>query len=361
MTDVRWCPADRLGELQRFIDEQWSAGHVLARDAELLRWQHPRPDPAALSVLIADGDDGQIAGILGIIPAPFCQHGRRREGAWLTTWVVRPDERSRLLGVALLRHAIDHTDGLVATTGGNQTTMRILRTQRFHLVDAIPRWVRPVSAPALERLMLAAGSTELALGPSHIPAPPPPSSSDVRVTGFTDAAAAAWDEAWRVRLAPGIVGTWRDAAYLRWRYAEHPSFDYLMSVALGDQGEARGLIVARRVAVRDRDEEVVRIVELLGDPGAQHTLVADLLASVDPEQTAFVDFYCTSERFADALVQAGFARENPDAPLPSLFAPLDARRASLTGAFAAAGDDAALFAGDDVYFTRSDGDQDRPN
>lgn len=360
MTDIGWCPARRLDELQGFIDEEWSRGHVLATDAELLRWQHPRPDPDELSVLIADGDDGAIAGILGIIPAPFCERGERREGAWLTTWVVRPAERSRLLGVALLRHAIDHTDGLVATTGGNRTTMRILRTQRFHLVDAIPRWVRPVSAPALERLMLAAGSTALAFAPARGPAPAVPLVSDVRVAALGDEVAAAWDEAWR-RLAPGLVGTWRDAAYLRWRYLQHPSFDYTVSVALDPGGEALALLVARRQPVRDRDEEVVRIVELLGDPGAQRTLVADMLATVDPDQTAFVDFYCTSAPFAAALQEAGFHRENPEAPFPSLFQPLDARRASLTGAFAASGRDASLFTGDDVYFTRSDGDQDRPN
>ena len=359
MTAVRWCPVDRLGELQRFIDEQWGRGHVLARDAELLRWQHPRPDPGELSVLIADGDGGEIAGILGIIPAGFCEHGTRRAGAWLTTWVVRPEERQRQLGLVLLRHVIDTTDGLVATLGGNKLTMGMLRALRFHVRDAVPRWVRPVSASALESLLHAAGATVPAVPP--VDGEPPRASPGVEAVPFSDELAPAWDAAWSERFAPGLVGTWRDAAYLRWRYAEHPRFDYHVSLARADGGEVRGLLVSRPQRVRDRDEEVVRVVELLGDPDAQAALIVALLDRVDGERTAFIDFYCTSGRFAATLERFGFAPEDPAAPLPSLFQPLDPRRARLTGAFGAAGRDADLFAGEDVYFTRSDGDQDRPN
>lgn len=352
MSSIAWCPAARLDELQAFIDEHWKRGHILARDAELLRWQHPRTEDE-LSFLVVDDASGAIAGILGIIPADCCFAGERRPGHWLTTWVVREDLRTQHIGLALLRALLDETGGLVATLGGNDTTMRMLGALRFHTVPSVPRWVRPVSAPALDALLTAAGAGRWTGDVD----PAPAGGGGLDVGGFD---APAWDAAWAADFAPGLVGTWRDAAYVQWRYRDHPRFDYRVRLAT-EGGRARGLAVWRRQVVEGRAEEVLRIVELLGDEAAGRALVAEILAEAAESAVAFADFYCTSPAFAAPLESAGFAREDPGGPvLPALFQPLDARRTALTGAFWAS-DGTERFAGRDVYFTRSDGDQDRPN
>ena len=69
---IDWLPVSRLEELQAFVDEHWRRGHVLARDAELLRWQHRRrADPETLAVLLAE-EDGRIAAMLGWIEFDAC-------------------------------------------------------------------------------------------------------------------------------------------------------------------------------------------------------------------------------------------------------------------------------------------------
>jgi len=353
---IGWCPVARLDELQSFIDEHWKRGHVLARDVALLRWQHPRENPNELSVLVADEDDGRMQGILGIIPVPYCRHGERGEGAWLTTWVVTEAARRRQLGLALLRRAMDGPD-FVGTIGGNETTMRLLRALGFATRPAVSRWVRAGDRAALASLMQAAGANSAALSPASQMVP---AASGAEVQPWSPELAAPWDRTWRERVASGLVGTWRDSDYLRWRYLEHPRFRYELRVIRDPAGGVRALVVWRRQAIQDRSEEVVRVLELLGEPAAAATLARDLVRETGTERTAFLDFYCTSTAFAAPLEAAGFVPEHTlGAELPALFQPLDPRRTALTAAFWAPGKEA--FDGADVYFTRSDCDQDRPN
>jgi hypothetical protein len=356
-----WCPVERIPELQAFIDQHWKQpGHVLSRDRELLCWQHPHPCDDRLSVLVADAPEGGIAGILGIIPAGFCAQGERLEAAWLAMWVVRPELRRHQLGLRLLTRVMADTDGLVATLGGNETTMRILRSLRFHTVDSVPRWVRPVSLQALDAVLGAVGARDRA---AHWRGRPPPgpraraAAGRVRIVPWSGDAER-WDRLWS-HLAPRLVGTWRDAAYLDWRYLEHPRFDYELRLAERD-GDVVALLAYRRQPVAGVDADVVRIVEAIGDEDGVARLAAEILDAVSDERLAFIDFYCTGARFGAPLERAGFVPEPAEGTLPSLFQPLDARRARLTGAFWSARWPVHL-AGTDTYFTRSDGDQDRPS
>jgi hypothetical protein len=119
----------------------------------------------------------------------------------------------------------------------------------------------------------------------------------------------------------------------------------------------------RLAEIRDRPQRVLRIVEFLARPEAAAALTGELDRVGRLEMPAFADFYCTSARSAEPLVRAGFAAERADEPaLPALLQPLDFGRSTLNGAFYLSPDQASgnPFAGDDVYFTRSDGDQDRP-
>src|SRR5207237_8748844 len=88
---IDWLPLARLPELQAFVDEHWRRGHVLARDADLLRWQHRRrADPESLSVLVAE-EGGRLLAMLGWIEFDACLGERRVPGGWMTNWLVVPE------------------------------------------------------------------------------------------------------------------------------------------------------------------------------------------------------------------------------------------------------------------------------
>jgi ribosomal protein S18 acetylase RimI-like enzyme len=371
---VDWLPTSRIAELQAHIKEHWRRGHPLAHEG-LLRWQYRFPgDSERLSVVVAR-EGGQIVGVLGVIVVSFCVRGRRCTGGWLATWTVTPAARKRQVGLRLLRHVLEEPFGFVGVTAANEIALRIYRALGFSINPSIPRWVQTISSDALSTL-LGSGAPPCAEQPKRRPSgdrapasgePPaqPPAGSSLRISSWSEGLAERWDETWGRQFAPQLIGTWRDAAYLRWRYLEHPRFAYAVRVAQDAGGSLRGLAVHRIADVRGAEGGVARVVELLGDPEAATALVRDVIAAGARAEAAFAEFYCSAAAVAEPLGECGFTLEaEPTAALPALFEPLNFGMPMLSGAFSAGaelGGDPALFDSDALYVTRSDGDADRPN
>jgi hypothetical protein len=356
---IDWLAADEIEELQAFIDERWRRGHPLAYDERLLRWQYGFPDDSErLSVLVAR-ESGAVVGMLGLILVPFALGGRRCSGAWLTTWIATPEARRGQGGLRLLQRALEEPFGFVGTIGANDTALRILRALGFSVRASIPRWVRVVSDEALERLL---GGRSSGYGR---PSSPLPSAGGLRVETWGEESGGRWDELWERRLAPELVGPWRDAEYLRWRYLEHPRVSYAVRVAHDVDGAVRGLAVHRLVDVAGTAGRVMRMVELHGDAEAMTALVSDTIAVAEREDVAYAEFFCSAGAVGEPLEACGFTLEAaPTHELPSLLEPVSLQSpAGLTGAFRAGpglGGESAVFQSDAVYVTRGDCDQDGP-
>ena len=309
------------------MDEHWRRGHVLARDAELLRWQHPRPEqPDRVSVLAAE-EEGRLVAMLGFVPFTGCVRDERVRGGWMTNWLVVPEARGRRLGLALVEHVLGAEYELVGALAANAATRHVLGPAGFVEVE-LRRWVRVLDQAALRELLAGREVPEEAWAAWAEPA-----------TGAAEAAAG------------GFVGACRDKEYLRWRYDEHPRFRYEV---LRDGG----LAAYRIETVAGTEARVMRVVDFLG--GAE--LAAALVEAARRAGAAFADFACTSARFAAPLEAAGFAREELlPARLPGRFQPLDFSDRPLVSCFWAAPRLGGDLFGDDLYVTRADSDLDRPN
>jgi GNAT superfamily N-acetyltransferase len=311
---VDWLPVSRLEELQTFVDEHWRRGHVLARDAELLRWQHRRrADPDTLAVLVAE-EEGRLVAMLGWIDFDACLGEERVPGGWMTNWLVVPEARGRGLGLALVRHAMEHAYEFVGALGANSATLHVLGTAGFAEVG-MHRWVRVFDEVALRTLL---GGREY----REVPVP-------------ADAGG-------------GYLGTCRDEAFLAWRYREHPRFRYELL------GDASGFAAYRIEQIAGVDAKVMRITDLLGGDA----LVPALFDAAEREGAVFADFYCTSPRFAAPLEAEGFVATDG---LPGRFQPLDFSDRPIVSNFWAAPRLGVEFGAGDLYVTRADSDLDRPN
>ena len=312
--NVDWAATDEASLVQELVDRWWKRGHVLARDEALLRWQYRFPgDEGRLSVLLARVG-GRPVGLLGVVQAPFCRHGETLRGGWLATWTVAEEARGTQAGLALLLEAVREFD-VVGCLGFNEQAETIYRRLGFDVRTPLPRFV--------------------ALEPRGEPAP---------AVEWSVEAAERWDRCWR-ELAPAFVGTARDAAFLRRRYVEHPTYRYVVRFA------DDALVVHRVQDVEGRC--VVRFVEALGDPEAAAALVG--LALHEAEDAWLADFTCVNEAHAEPFVRAGFVPETslPEPP-PDRFEPLGRSPRGLGAAFHGV-------AAAEVYATRADGDQDRPS
>ena len=253
----------------------------------------------------------------------------------MTNWLVVPEARGRRLGLALVEAALGAEYEFIGALAANSATEHILGRNGFS-TRGMHRWVRVFDVEALRGLLEG--------------------------RSMPDAAWAAWGQTQRFSTESGSepqtstvpvlgVAACRDAAFLQWRYAEHPVFRYEVL------RDASGFAAYRIEQVRDTAVRVMRIVDFAG--GSE--LAAMVAGAAQAAGVAFADFSCTSDRFGRPLESAGFRREDRlPAELPGRFQPLDFSDRPIVSCFWAAPSLGADFGSDDLYVTRADSDLDRP-
>ena len=354
---IEWCPSSRLPALQSFIDKNWAAGHVLAKDADLFRWQHPHLESAARLSMLTAVDNEQIVGLLGVIPVGISVYGERVPGGFLAMWFALPEYRNRQAGLALLNAAHSHCQ-VVGVLGFNSQVHITFKAMRYEIWPELPRFVSVISDTRMALMFRESGNGWHLTPLRHKRVSPKPPD---HIMEWDESFVERWDSFWD-EFSRGIVGTWRDWKYLRHRYARHPRYRYKLLFAENPKThQLEGLAVYRLEPVGATGQSVMRIVEFLADLNAGERLADALIARAHQHEVAFADFFCTSEIFANPLVAAGFYRESEDSGhLPCLFQPLEPRYRPLNAAIRFPSG-SPIRSGSDVYFTKSDGDQDRPN
>ena len=258
---IDWLGLNRLAEVQRFIDQRWRHGHVLARDEELLRWQHRSlANPDRLAILGAERN-GELVGMLGLIEFEACLGEQRGRGAWLTNWLVVPEGRGEGIGAALVERACAEYD-LVGALDANNATRHVL-AGRF-VERPILRWALPYDLAAM-------------------PGQPK------------------WLDETNAMPATAFAGACRDEDFIAWRYRNHPRFAYTVL-----EGFA-----AYRVA-----GSVLRVVDFLGD----EELAERVTDAGRRSGAVYAEFLCHSSAYGAPLEAVGFRRARG---LPSRFQPLD--------------------------------------
>jgi hypothetical protein len=374
------CAAGEEAALRAFIDQYWRAGHILARDEGLLRWQYdgrrmPRGEFAGVSVLLAK-DGAQTVGMLGLIGGECNLRGRVVPGVWLAVLVSVPEARRQLAGLKLLQAVPALGYQAVWVLGINDEVKKIYRAWGYEILEDMPRWVGVLDverAAGLVREGAAEADTAQVRGWCESyrvqPDAGPEADEVVEIAVGAGRFGAAWDACWTERLAPRLVSTQRDAAYLNWRYVDHPDFSYAWRIATERRTRSvLGLAVYRIESLRDRPERVLRLVEFLAVPEAAPALARSVVSAAYAQRVTLADFYCTAAGSAAPLERVGFRREvrEADAPaFPSRFQPLEPGAFRLRGAFWLAEElrcgVGALLTAEDFYVTKSDGDMDRPN
>lgn len=368
------CSFHDLDAVQRFIHDHWRAGHILSRDRELLLWQYDPHRATSLgfegpSILLARSGE-QIIGMLGIIPAEFNFRGHCKSGAWMAILNVVPEARSTLAGLKLLNVLPSKGLQAIAVLGINEHVAQVYRGLKYELLADLPRWVAVVDEQA-SRALLPSDASPHSLDDlcerHRLP-------TDINDNGVFDVRSidhlfgAEWDEFELRSLGRLYVGTRRSAAYLNWRYTNHPSFRYTRLLARTRHREKAGLAIYRLETPIGHHERVMRVVEFLGEEGALRALAARIAIDAREHRVAFADFYCASERFARPLADVGFHRqwtEPEKTVLPCRLQPIEHGAFPMRGAFLISRDvsefSGRLLAADDLYITKSDGDMDRPN
>lgn len=255
----RYRPGDEAG-IQDAFHRVFAAGNpqFAPRSLERWRWQFER-NPAGTQILIAVHDEtGAVAGHYAGVPRAFRGQGREGLAAEAVDSFVDPRFRAALrrpglfvvLALAWFREFTASGADFFAYGLPIETAARIggafLDYQVVHHQLALERAVddpRVLGGPA-------------APGVSVV------DDFDGRFERLSEEA------------LPGLgSATVRSAAYLRWRYLEHPDHRYVVGAA-GEGDRLRGYVVLRRGAFDGREDElVVDFVVPAGDLDAARALL----------------------------------------------------------------------------------------
>lgn len=248
---------------------------VCAKRRRVIETMHaamPGRDRTPIRHVLMDGD--RVAGTLGYMPADFWVNGRRVPARFTHDLLVDPDYRGGGLGRVIVGHARERGDFF---PGGMWMTDPCCKIHldcgfdeaaplvTYSLVLAPEEFLARRASSSLKAFAGRAALTAnrvFALGRARREA----ARASLRdVKRFDPAMDGAWE-----KLAAGYgITRVRDAAYLNWKYSDHPSLAYRNLVALRD-GEPAGFLIWR-----------------LAPPGAaeKRAIVADFLTAKNDAAT----------------------------------------------------------------------------
>lgn len=377
---VEMCRQQDVPAVMAFIHDYWANNHILSRSEALVRWQYDsslRGDcdcESPPSILLAWSAD-RIVGMLGLTYIRWLQGGRTYCGAWTSHWFVAPEFRRSQLSLSLIRRAGQFGAELIGSVGINDLAMSLIKNIGYEPIDEIPRWVGVID-PIKTAALIGATNVDLRgdelLAACRARAVAPRADSQRvnawKIAEWTDADADDWNTLWHADLSANFAGPVRDAAHIQWRYLRHPTFQYRVLVARHrSTSNVGGIAVTRMETVKGRTERVLRVLELLTNGrDATDALLHQLVSDAGEAEVAFADFYCTKR--IEGLAEAGFHVERLQGnrfSIPLRLQPLEAGGRPLNAAVrlpsSLRGTLRQRLSQNELYLTKSDGDQDRPN
>ncbi len=341
--DIRFAVRADVESLMTFIDEHWSAGHVLATSRKLLDWQHGGTDGRDYDYVVAvRGDD--VLGILGfILTSRYDSRLVDARALWLALWKVKHGAPGAL-GIQMLtflEKRVPHV--LIGSVGVRGDVTRLYRAlgyqvgrmRRHYVLHPGPKTFSIVEAPAdapTIRDGLDAGAPTL-------------TSRDADSL----LALQPWlDDAWPPDMVPV-----KTARYFVERFRHSPFYRYVVYSVERD-GRMQGIIVVRSCDVGDA--RMLRIVDGFLPPPALPGLGAALQSLAVSRDAEAVDLLATGLD-DEALLQSGLLELNEgeeNIVLPNYFEPLVRKNSDLTWAYKPR-------SGQAVVSFKADADQDRPN
>ena len=312
-----------------FYAEHWNRPIALALP-QFHDWQFVRaPESDGKNHSMVALSDDEIVGVMGLNPRAFLLQGEKVSAAELTTWVVSPAARGLGVGRGIM-NALQERYDLMVGLGISDAAMPIYTTSGFRHLRRIPRFSRVHDLGRVreharverlgERLVSAWSRDALGIADQQFEAQPGP-ASELAPQGAEAA-----------RDANLFV---RDADALRWRYDEHPTFDY-QAHAVRDPalpGTGIGVVVRTdRAPVEGGTLDMLHVIDMFGDPAHASAAVAFVDDLARREGVAFADVFMGHTGLAAHFLAAGWFSGMDDGmlKLPHLFYPVELREPATT-------------------------------
>ena len=311
-------------------------------------------------------DDGQVVGILGVIPQRFNFFGKEYPSTTSTIWAVDKATKRKGKPIDGLSMSAVYRDKVIWASVGlalRDDAYRVSEAFGNCMIKDLPRWIAINNKDAVLEHLLPEGTNPLVLPDAR----PIDYDGGLKIS-VDELTQSKWDDFYFNVFAPETIGTQRDYRFLKWRYMESPVLKYRFVTVSNDAGEYLGLAVIRYESIMDGQFAIGRILEFICLQSEASIALANAVLKTFPNVIAW-DFYCLSDITAFGLEAVGF-RKVPiwmdQALLPTRLQPieLEPKRLKINGSIYL--DERLRFEVNNManvpwYITKGDADQDRAN
>lgn len=332
-----------LPQFHRYINRAFHRKYVL-HDARYLQWQYDH-----MYVLWSKN---AIVGHFGFRDTKYKIYVTTKWVRTLMNFYVLEPYRVFGLGAILARKVFD-TRYPLFVSGYTPSTQKLGRALRPSWNDAgiLTRYfaVLDDSTPFLLRYASHSALRELS---ANLRANISAQQKSIAVIQTSDIP---FSKVWQKTKNRYSVTVERTDSYMNWRFKRHPMLPYSF-LAARRGNEYMGYLVYRYE--EDKGFKIARIIDFIAEPIVEESLIKTFLSSARHEGAHAADFFCSGIFYRSVFSKCGFfnIKKTVFTDFPAYFSPISIGRKTFINI---AYDIKAPFS--DCYFTRADGDKDRPN
>ena len=331
--------------IREFYTRLWSRKIALS-DEDFYNWQFVLPPDNNLQdhcVLAVSGNE--IIGVMGLNVRVFSLNGCKYRGAELTTWIVDPKFAGLGAGAKMLAFIQSEFDILIGM-GITDQALSVYMRSGFRYLASIPRFIKILDVEAISTY----GSCSK-LGKKLIKKWRPVVTSNILVQ----------DVDWLSESEMNFEfnGFDRSVKSLRWRYSNHPYFNYKSVRIQNDQSFCYVVFREEKCS----GFTILRVVDILGDECNFHLATQFIDNYIIDNNIAVADFFCTASRVNQYLIGSGWFSilDDKSVQFPHLFQPIELRMPATTSLiYWSKIAEINFYNIYDLYITKSDADFDRP-
>ena len=345
------CRIEDVPQVKSFYNTNWRADHPQMKD-DLFEWfYHANPArPSAIDyTLMLALQEGEVVGSIAFNPCKFHYENFDYTGAWLGMFMTHPDHRRKGVSKAMLAELQDMYHVLAVTSVSKLGEAAYVK-MGFDYCTNFTRYVAVLNAEDCMSLITGIkGYVRNELERRHLLLPGERLYGDDITKEHSDMPPTGVDMLERSCTNKYYIRTVKSREWLKWRYAEHPTFKYTF-LEVYKKGILIGLAVVRLEATGGVN--VGRVMEFMARKEGEKILASTLTEWGEGNKCCMIDFFSGSAPMP-ILEQVGF-RLSCGMSMPWLFQPIDHDR--LVTNF-------TLWpkTNKEVMVTKGDGDLDRPN
>lgn len=373
--EIRLFRKDESDIYMQAINDIWKKDHILSRNKALCDYMfyhnpmHEKYIGNNNYGAIGIWADNKIIGLGGLMLFEFNLNGSTRLASNVTNSIVLKEYRKTMAGLLLYEKPIElYAPFCSFGIGLSQYAMRVSQpmvTKNFirQPIYKLNRLVGVFNKERTSELLLNNNADYLR---NYYEVEKLPQHGEKTIALELDKAK--WDNFYYGQIADKTIGVSRNYEFLCWRYLKHPTFKYLVYTVQDENRNYEGLLVTRVESILNKSAQILRIVEFISKNQDASIALANKVIDIGLEnKVLFADFYCTTDMFNFGLDSVGFKKEyiteEDKVVLPCRFQPVDLSVTSLNAAISFYGKDVKNInlLNNNIYFTKGDSDQDRPN